>query len=60
MILYNFASSALTPLVGQQEGHPAPKNWEVGCWRGYVSGSRCRFAYRPADATAAHYLLLQL
>ena len=26
---------------------------------GYVSESRCRFAYGPADATATHYLLLQ-
>jgi len=26
---------------------------------GYLSGERCRFAYRPADATATHYLLLQ-
>ena len=24
-----------------------------------VSGSRCRFAYAPVDATATHYLLLQ-
>jgi len=31
----------------------------VGCWHGYLSGARCRFAYRPADATATHYLLLQ-
>ena len=21
------------------------KNWVVGCWRGYLSGVRCRFAY---------------
>jgi len=28
------AFSALTLLVGQQEGHPACKNWVVGCWRG--------------------------
>jgi len=28
----------------------------VGCWRGYVSGERYRFAYGPADATATHYL----
>jgi len=21
------------------------KNWVVGCWRGYASGVRCRFAY---------------
>jgi len=31
----------------------------AGFWHGYVSGSRCRFAYGPADATATHYLLLQ-
>jgi len=30
-----------------------------GCWSGYMFGSRCRFAYGPADATATHYLLLQ-
>jgi len=30
-------------LVGRQEGHPAcKKNWVVGCWRGYLSGARCR------------------
>jgi len=26
----------------------------VGCWRGYLSGARCRLAYGPADATATH------
>jgi len=31
----------------------------VGCWNGYVTGARCRFAYGPADATATHCLLLQ-
>jgi len=46
-------------LVGQQEGHLSVKNWVVGCWHGYVSGSRCRFTYGPADDTATHYLLLQ-
>ena len=25
----------------------------VGCWRGYLSGARCRLAYGPADATAS-------
>ena len=34
-------------------------NWVVGCWRGYLSGARCRLAYGPADATATHCLLLQ-
>jgi len=36
--------------------------WPVkigGCWCGYLSGVRCRFAYGPADATVTHYLLLQ-
>jgi len=55
--------SALTLLVGRQEGHSVEfrpvKNWVLGCWRGYPSGARCRFAYGPADATATHYLLLQ-
>jgi len=35
------------------------KNWVVRCWHGYVSWSRCRFAYGPADAISTHYLLLQ-
>ena len=32
----------------------------VGCWRGYLSGARCRLAYSSADATATKCLLLQL
>jgi len=51
--------SALTLLVGWQEGYPACKNGVVGCWIGYLSGARCRLAYGPADATATHCLLLQ-
>jgi len=35
------------------------KNWVVGCWRGYLSGVRCRFAHGPDNATATHYILLQ-
>ena len=53
------AFSALTLLVGRQEGHPACKKRVVGCWRGCLSGARCRLAYGPADATATHCLLLQ-
>jgi len=53
------AFSALTLLVGLQEGHPACKNWAVGYWRGCLPGARCRLAYGPADATATHCLLLQ-
>jgi len=44
----------LTLLVGRQEGHPACKKLSGGCWRGYLSGARCRLAYGPADATATH------
>ena len=54
------AFSALTLLVGQQEGHPACKKKQVvGCWRGYLSGARFRLAYGPADANATHCLLLR-
>ena len=53
------AFSALTLLVGRQEGRPACKNRVVGCWHGYLSGARCTLAYGPADATTTHCLLLQ-
>ena len=33
--------------------------WVVRCWCSYLSGTRCRLAYGPADATATHCLLLQ-
>ena len=33
------AFSALTLLVGRQEGHPACK--KLGCWYGYLRGARC-------------------
>jgi len=33
--------------------------WVVGCWCGYLSGARCRFAYGSSDATVTHCLLLQ-
>ena len=53
------AFSALTLLVGRQEGHPACKklSGEELVW--YLSGVRCRLAYVPADAIATHCLLLQ-
>ena len=47
------AFSALALLVGCQEQHAACKCSVMRCWRGYLSGARCRlFAYGPADATA--------
>ena len=46
--------------LGARKGIRPVKNRVVGCWRGYLSGARCRlFAYGPADATATHCLLLQ-
>ena len=56
---YEIAFSALTLLVGWQEGYPACKKLMVGCWHDYLSEVRCRLAYGPADATATHCLLLQ-
>jgi len=50
-----FAFSALMLLVGWQ-GIRFVKNWVVGCWRGYLSGAKCRLTYGPADATAPHCL----
>jgi len=37
----SIAFSALTLLVGRQEGYPACKNRVVGYWHGYLSGARC-------------------
>jgi len=50
--------SALTLLVGRQEGHLACKKLSGGMLA-WLSGMRCRLAYSPADATATYYLLLQ-
>jgi len=53
------AFSALTLLVGLQEGHPVCKKTE---WWGagmVICLERVRLAYDPADATATHCLLLQ-
>ena len=51
-------------LLWHQEEHLACKNWVIRCWRGYLSGARCRsFAYGPADATASqnpHHLFHHL
>ena len=45
--------------LGGMKGIQPVKNWVVGCWRGYLSGARCKLAYGPADATATHCFLLQ-
>ena len=59
----NFVFSALTLLVGQQEGSWPAKNWVSGCWhlsgdcRGYLSGADLYTDItNKADATATHSL----
>ena len=37
--------------LGCRKGIRPVKKWLVGCWRGYLSGARCRLAYSPANAT---------
>ena len=54
-----FSFSALTLLVGRQEGHTACKKLSGGVLAWCLSGARCRLAYGPADATVTHCLLLQ-
>ena len=60
--IYYVAFSALTLLVGQQEGYLAPTKLSGGvlAWLSVWSEVQiCRPAYGPADATATHWLLLQ-
>jgi len=44
--------------LGSRKCIQSVKKRVVGCWRGYLSGARCRLAFGPADATATHCLLL--
>jgi len=53
------AFSALTLLVGWQEGDPACKELSGGVLAWLSGWTRCGLAYSPADATATHCLLLQ-
>jgi len=59
LVFPGYAFSALTLLVGGQEGHLAGKKLSGGVLAWYLSGARCRLAYGPADAIATHRLLLQ-
>jgi len=54
------AFSAMTLLVGRQEGHPACKklSGELLAWLSVWSEMQTCI-YGPADATATHCLLLQ-
>jgi len=61
-LLFIKALSALTLLVGRQEGHPACKKlewWGAGMVICLELQCRCRLAYGPVDATATHCLLLR-
>jgi len=54
-------NSALTLLVGRQEGHSDCKNWVMRCWCGYLSGVTCKWVtFGPADATATPSSLVLL
>ena len=53
------AFSALTLLVGWQEGHPACKKLSGGVLLWLSVWSEGRLAYGPADAIATYCLLLQ-
>jgi len=57
-----FAFSALTRLVGWQEGQLACKNWVMRYWHGYLSAARCKwFAYGPSTAThISWYIKIQI
>ena len=50
------AFSALTLLVGWQEGHPACKKLSGGVLAWLSVWSEVQLAYGPADATATHCL----
>jgi len=53
------ALSALTLLVGRQEGHPACTKLSGGMLAWLSVWSEVPLGYDPADATATHCLLLQ-
>ena len=55
------AFSALTLLVGWQEGHPACKKRVVGCWHGYLSAARCTLAQlMPLPLTVSCFSEVQI
>jgi len=59
MLLFPSVFDTVGWAAGRASGIRPVKNWAVGCWRGYLSGARCRLAYGPDDANATHCLLLQ-
>jgi len=59
-VIINIISSfsALTLLVGRQEGHPACKKLSGGVLMWLSVWNEVQTEYSPADATATHCLLL--
>jgi len=58
-LLGDSAFSALTLLVGRQEGHPARKTQSGGVLAWLSVWSEVQTCICPADTTATHCLLLQ-
>ena len=54
----NFPSVLWRCWLGGRKGIRPVKTWVVGCWRGCLSGVRCRLG--PADATAIHCLFSKI
>jgi len=49
--------------LGGRKGIRPVKNWVVRCWRGYLSGARCRFAYAqlmPLPLTVSCFSKIQI
>jgi len=47
--------------LGTRKSIQPVKDWVMRCWRGYLSGARCKwFAYGPADVTATSSSLTSL
>jgi len=50
-------------LVGRKGIRPVKKNRVVGCWRGYLSGARCKLAYvqlMPLPLTVSCFSKIQI
>ena len=49
--------------LGSRKGIRPVKNWVVRCWRGYLSGARCRLAYAqlmPLPLTVSCFSKIQI
>ena len=62
--IYCFVPSVLWCCwLGSRKGIWPVKNWVVRCWRGYLSGSRCRLAYTqlmPLPLTVSCFSKIQI